>query len=408
VLRDQPNAIGVLRVLARAHLANGEPALAEETMHRAVEANPKDVSVRLDLAQLLAQLGKPDQAKPIAAELVKEQPNNIPALDTLFRVSVASKDYDTGRAAAEALVASQPKSPVGYFYEGLLAEESKRNDEALRLYGQAVDLQPDALEPLQAQTHLLLALKRGPEAVKRLDELSAKAPKAATAPDLKGDLLLAQGNTSGAQAAFKEAIARSPRWLPPYRGLAQAEFAAKDPDAGLATLRGAQSTVDQPDQLALEIALYLERTGKTDEAITQYEEVMRRNPRSEVAANNLAMLLVTYKTDAASVERAKTLSARFAESANPSYLDTYGWVLFKNGEAAASVPVLEKVVSKAPNAAVALYHLGMAQSQNGSSAQARDNLSRAVNSGTKFSGLEEAKATLDRLAKLPSGGAAKT
>jgi hypothetical protein len=50
----------------------------------------------------------------------------------------------------------------------------------------------------------------------------------------------------------------------------------------------------------------------------------------------------------------------------------------------------------------------MAQSQNGSSAQARDNLSRAVNSGTKFSGLEEAKATLDRLAKLPSGGAAKT
>jgi len=408
VLRDQPNAIGVLRVLARAHLANGEPALAEETMRRAVEANPKDAGIRLDLAQLLAQLGKPEQAKPIAAELVKEQPNNIPALDTLFRVSAASKDFDTARAAAEAIVASQPKSAVGYLYEGLLAEEAKRNDEALRLYGEAVDLLPDGAEPLQAQIRLLLALKRGPEALKRLDQLIAKAPAAARPPNLKGDMLLAQGDTSGAQAAFKEAIARAPRWWQPYRGLAQAEFAAKDPDAGLATLRGAQSTVDQPDQLALEIALYLERTGKTDEAITQYEDVMRRNPRSEVAANNLAMLLVTYKKDAASVERARTLSARFADSTNPSYLDTYGWVLFKNGQAAASVPILERVVSKVPDAPVALYHLGMAQSQNGSNAQALGNLSRAVNSGTKFSGLDEAKATLDRLAKLPSGGGAKT
>jgi tetratricopeptide (TPR) repeat protein len=408
VLRDQPNAIGVLRVLARAHLANGEPALAEETMRRAVEANPKDASVRLDLAQLLAQLGKPEQAKPIVAELVKDQPNNIPALDTLFRVSAAVKDYDTARAAAEARVASQPKSAVGYFYEGLLAEEAKRNDEALRLYGEAVDLQPDGFEPLQAQTRLLVTLKRGPDALKRLDELITKAPTAAMAPNLKGDLLLAQGNAGGALAAFKEAIARAPRWWQPYRGLAQAQFAAKDPEAGLATLRGAQAKVDQPDQLALEIALYLETAGKTDEAIAQYEDVMRRNPRSEVAANNLAMLLVTYKTDAGSVERAKSLSVRFADSTNPSYLDTYGWVLFKNGEAAASVPILERVVSKVPNAPVALYHLGMAQSQNGSSAQALGNLSRAVNSGAKFSGLDEAKATLDRLAKLPSGGGAKT
>jgi tetratricopeptide (TPR) repeat protein len=59
VLRDQPNATGVLRVLARAHLANGEPAIAEETMRHAVEANPKDAVLRLDFAQLLIQLGKP-------------------------------------------------------------------------------------------------------------------------------------------------------------------------------------------------------------------------------------------------------------------------------------------------------------------------------------------------------------
>jgi tetratricopeptide (TPR) repeat protein len=408
VLRDQPNAVGVLRVLARAHLANGEPALAEETMRRALEANPKDESVRLDLAQLLAQIGKSEQAKPIVADLVKEQPGNMAALDTLYRVAASTKDYDTAKSAAETMIATQPKAAVGYLYKGMLAEEAKRNEEALELYGKAVDLQPDALEPLQAQIRLLVALKRMPEASQRLEEITARVPTGAFAPNLLGGLRMTQDRTQEALDAYQMALTRSPKWWAPYHGLAEAQFAAKDTDAALATLRKGEAVADNPDRLGLEIGLYLDRSGKPEEAIRQYEQVIRLNPQSDGAANNLAMLLVTYKNDAASLDRAKALSARFANSSNPSYLDTYGWVLFKRGEAAASVPILERVVSKAPDAPVALYHLGMAQSQAGNTEKALGNLTRAVNSGQKFSGFDEAKATLDKLAKLPSGGVAKT
>lgn len=146
----------------------------------------------------------------------------------------------------------------------------------------------------------------------------------------------------------------------------------------------------------------LENQGNPDQAIGEYEKIVRRYPQSEVAANNLAMLLATYKRDPVSLDQAKELSARFADSPNPSYLDTYGWVLYKRGEAAASVPVLARVVAKSPDAVIARYHLGMAQSQAGDNSDARDNLTRAVKSGTRFSGLDEAKATLDKLAKLPS------
>jgi tetratricopeptide (TPR) repeat protein len=408
VLRDQPNAIGVLRTLARAHLANGEPAIAEETMRRALEANPTDATIRMDLAQLLTQLGKAGQAKPILVDLVKEQPGNVPALDTLFRVSASTKDYATAQSAAEAIVATHPEVAMGYLYEGMLAETENHKEEAVRLFGEAADLQPDALEPLQSQIRLMVISKRVPEAMKRLDEVTAHLPNMSMAPHIKGELLLEQGHLNEAQDAFKIAIARTPKWWAPYRGVAYAQFAAKDPDAALATLRDAQSIVDQPDQLATEIALYFERSGKTDEAIREYEAVIRRIPQSEIAANNLAMLLVTYRKNAASLDRAKALTARFADSANPSYLDTYGWVLFKHGEAAASVPVLERVVSKVPDVPVLLYHLGMAQSQAGYSAQALGNLTRAVKSGAKFSGLDEAKAVLDKLAKLPSVTASKT
>jgi predicted Zn-dependent protease len=408
VLRDQPNAIGVLRTLARAHLANGEPAIAEETMRRALDANPKDAGIRLDLAQLLAQLGKLDQAKAMLEGLVKDQPNNVAALDTLFRVSAGTKDYDTARMASDAMVASEPKSPVGYVYQGIVAEQTNHAADALRLYTHAAELQPDAFEPLQAETRLLVQANRQAEALQKLDALIAANPKNAFAPDIKGDVLLNEKDFSGAQAAFKVAIARAPAWWPAYRGLATAQFAAKDTDGAVATLKGAEGAVSQPDLAGIDLATYYERVGKPEDAMREYDGIVKRSPQSDVAANNLAMLLVTYGKDAASIDRAKTLTARFADSTNPSFLDTYGWVLFKHGEAAASVPVLQKVVAQEPNAPVAFYHLGMAQSQAGAKAQALDNLTKAVKSGAKFSGLDEAKATLDQLANLPAGAAPKT
>jgi Tfp pilus assembly protein PilF len=208
--------------------------------------------------------------------------------------------------------------------------------------------------------------------------------------------------------AYKLAMQRAPKWWAPYRGLAKTQFAEKNPDAALATLHDAQSTVDKPDQLSLAMAEYYESVNRLDDAIREYEAALRMNPQSEVTVNNLAMLLVTYKTDPASLDRAKKLAARFSESANPSFLDTYGWVLYRHGEAAASVSVLERVVAKAPGAPVALYHLGMAQSQAGSSTQARENLERAVNSGMKFAGIDEARATLDKLSKVQAKDASRT
>ena len=403
VLRDQPNAEGVVRTLARAHLANGEPALAEETMRHAAEANRGNLALQLDFTQLLVQLGKAEQAKPILADAVKRQPDSLPALNGQYQVAMAMHDLDTAESAADALVALRPKEAGGYLYQGMVAEQRKRNDEALRLFDRAAKLQPNASEPLEAVVRALVNLKRTPEALKRLDESAAAYPSSSFALVIKGELLMRSGRNADAKDTFKQAIARTPKWWPPYRGLAAAELANKeDPAVAIATLRAAKPVVDDDQQLVLQLAAVLEKSGKPDQAIEEYEGVLRKGPQSEVAANNLAMLLATYRTDPASLDRAKDLSARFANSANPSYLDTYGWVLFKRGDAADSVPVLSKVVAAAPDAILSRYHLGMAQWAPGDGADARDNLSRAVSSGTQFVGLDEARATLVKLSKAPA------
>lgn len=400
VLRDQPNAVGVMRTLARAHLANGEPALAEETMRRAVDVNAKDLAARLDLAQLLAQIGKPEQARPVIDELVKLEPNNQMALDTQFRVSSASGDLAGAKAAADAIVALQPNSGLGYYYQGVVAEAAKHLDDAVRLYSVSLEKQPNAVEALQSLALLLVKLNRAPEALKRLDEVAVKYPTLPLAFNIKGDVLLGTQHAADAEVAFKMAIERTPTWWPPYRGLARAQSVGHNDAGAMATLRDGIAKITDNESLQLDLARMLENGGKSDEAIKQYEGVLQQYPQSEIAANNLAMMLVTFKSDKASLDRAKDISQRFSASKNLAYLDTYGWVLYKHGEPVAAVAVLQSVLVKAPESAVALYHLGMAQASAGQSDAARANLMQSLKSGKTFPGMDEAKAALDKLAKL--------
>ena len=399
VLRDQPNTVGVMRSLARAHIANGEPVLAEEILRRALEANPKDSTLQLDLAQLVFDLGRPGQAKPIIDALAKQQPNNTQVLEMQYKVAVATNDLVTARAAADAFVATQPQWSVGYFFQGAVAEATQRPEDAVRLYSKSLEVQPDAAEPLQGLVRVLVTLKRAPEALKRVDAVIDRYPKDSIAPAIKGDLLLATEQPNEAAAAFKTAIERDPKLSVAYRNLATAEHMNHDDDGAIATLRGGIDKVSNPEALETALAGLYDSLGRPDDAAEVYESALRRNPQADIAANNLAMFLVTHRKDQASLDRAVKLSARFAESSNPDFLDTYGWVLYKHGDAMAAVVALRDVLAKAPQSPIVLYHLGMAQFLAGQADAARDSLTRAVKSGKDFPGVDEAKATLDRLAR---------
>ncbi len=400
VLRDQPDSEEVLRMLSRAHLANGEPQIAEDVMRHALEANPSNLSLQRDFAELLTRLGKSDEANSVIANAVEQRPGSLEALDTQFRISMTTKDLRAAKTAADAIVAQKPKLAIGYMYEGAVAEAEKRYDEALRQYSTAGTVEPDAAEPLEATVRVLAAMNRLPEALQHLDDAAAKFSTDPRPLDVKGELLLQKGRIPEAEEAFRRAMARAPKWWPPYRGLAKAQLLAKQ-DVGTVIdgLRHAETVVDQSERLSEVLATLLEREGKPDEAIAEYQAALRKYPHSDVAANNLAMLLVSYRTDPASLDMARGLVARFANSPILAYRDTYGWVLYKHGEAAAAVPVFARIVAESPEAMIVRYHLGMAQALAGNPAEARDNLTRVVDSGKRFPGLDEAKSTLERLNK---------
>jgi tetratricopeptide (TPR) repeat protein len=93
---------------------------------------------------------------------------------------------------------------------------------------------------------------------------------------------------------------------------------------------------------------------KSDEA---YEKVLKIEPGNLLVLNNYAYYLSLRNEN---LERAEQMAktAVEMEPANSSYLDTYGWVLFKMGKYEEAKTWIEKAIAAGEESAVVLEHYG--------------------------------------------------
>jgi predicted Zn-dependent protease len=135
--------------------------------------------------------------------------------------------------------------------------------------------------------------------------------------------------------------------------------------------------------------------GKPDKAENELELAYKRNPNSWRVANDLAYLL-SEKPNLKDIDRALEL-AKKAQTLQPEGLavaDTLGWIYYKKGDYKQSISLIGKVQANSPSNPVFNYHLGMAQFKAGNQSQARESLKKAMESGVKFPGRNEAEQTL--------------
>ncbi len=401
VLRDQPDAVPVLRALARAHIANHEPALAEETLQRAVSLSPLDPDVRVELTQMLVQSGKGEQALPLIEQTVRDNPTNVQARELLVRLYLARADYAAARVAAEDLKTLAPTKAVGFYLSGVAAQTEKRTADAQASFEKALELQPDAADALAALARLHVTDGHPERARAVVDKVLARDAGNIAALNLSGELHLASNELVPAQQEFTKVVAAAPEWALGWRNLSLAQQAANDRAGAVATLEKGVQKTRWDFSLVADLAALYERNQEFDKAIASYEEMVAKRPGIEAAENNLAMLLVTYRKDQKSLDRARELSQQFANSSNPALLDTHGWVLYRRGQYAEALSVLERAHQIAPQATVLRFHLGMAQFKSGQSAQARENLQAALQGKSLFAGADEARAAL---ASIPAKG----
>ena len=325
-----------------------------------------------------------------------------PARESLVRAYIANQDLVAARTAAEDLKILRPESASGPYLAGLIAQAENRFDDSHKDLQRALELQPTAMDALVALARLEMARGRAAAAEARVRAFVAANPGNPVSRNLLGEILVARKAYAPATEEFSKAIASEPKWPVAHRNLALTKLATNDVPGAVAVCEaGVKATGYSPDLVADLAALY-ERQGKFEAAIATYSELQRRTPDGQIAANNLAMLLVTYRKDKASLDRAKALTERFANSDVASLLDTHGWVRLQSGEVDAALPVLERALSRAPDSRVIRYHLGMAQLKAGQHDKARGTLQSALDGATPFTGIDEARSALADLNRRTS------
>jgi tetratricopeptide (TPR) repeat protein len=401
VVHDHPQSVIPERMLAKAYVANGEPALAEQALHTALDLVPNDAAasaaVSVDLAKVLLQTQRPDRAVELMEGVVRKVPADLQARIVLVRAYLAKQDYNAARAGAQDLQTMAPNSGLGAYLGGMAAAGQNKPDEAQKEFEHALAIEPKAFDALAALARLELTRGQAPQAIALIKHATEQDPANAPALNLLGEMYLGQKNLPQAADALTRASTVAPKWWIPYRNLALVKLASNDTDGAIAAYRAGLAVAPTDPQLVSELALIYEGHGRTDEAIAVYDAAYRLNPRIVGIANNLAMLLVTYKTDRASLDRARDLSAAFASSNDGRLLDTNGWVHFKRGEYAEALPVLGRAADKAPDAKQIRYHLAMAELHSGQTDRARTDLETALSGSAKFIGADDARAALASL-----------
>ena len=397
VLRDQPDSPALLASLARAHVQNGETDLARENYRRSIALDPANSNLQREYAEFLGQQGDFAEAQQVIDASLRSNETDLPSLETLFRIQLAERDFDTASATVETITSNYPEHPVGYYLNGRLAEAQGDRDSAIEQYNASLDRAPRGVEPLGALARVLIASNRRGDAKQVLMQTTSEFPDHSVAHNLLGELQISDREFTSAVASADSAIASAPSWWIPYRTKALATAGSGDIDAVLSVYREGLEATDNAPVLGMDLAALLQRSDDTEGAIEVYEKVYDKNPTSDVVANNLAMLLATHRSDADSYARAFDLVERFRTSDVPSYLNTYGWVRYKQGNYDEAVSYLRRAAASEPDRPEMRYHLGMALLQQGQVEAARSELIEAVDSAEEFFGKEEARNTLETL-----------
>ena len=394
--KDKPGSLEITDLLAHAHHLIGEPELAREVLADAVKFNDAEPRAHLLLAADMAQTKEFPVAMSEIDAAIKADPKDVTAWQMKIDVALAMNDFAGAEAEAVKMETLFPADSRGHLTHGRVLAAQKKFGPALAQYDAAAKVAPDAPEPRIAAVALLTAQRKFDDATARIDAIQKANPNSAVAREMRGEVALAAGDLAKAQDQFQQLVAMPAAPASAYKNLAAVLVARKSLPEAMGVLDQGEKAWPADVTLASARAEWLGRAGRTDEAIAVYEKLLQRAPNSDVAANNLAYVLVQSKRDKASLDRALQLANRFSASTQPLYIDTLGLVEYRLGRYDDAAAVLGRAATLAPDNAGVQLHYGMALYRKGDLQQGAQLVRKALAGKTPLADQDEAQALIAR------------
>ncbi len=348
LVKKHPNDMNYRVMKGNWLIQNGMHAEAFEEYQFALRQDPKHVAARLSLLDYYRTLDKDSLANALQEDIL-ESPE-IPTNDKVMLVrKVVAENEQNGADSTQVLdlfhrVLSKPQhsADMTAMYAAYLQMKNFPQDSINTVYYQALKIEPD-------NASVRLALIQSLWKEQNFDEIIRLS---------------------------KEATQYNPDEMAFYYFLGVCYFQKGNNDASLDALRRGVSQINSKSNKEFVSDFYaimgdiLHEKGKSTEAYAAYDSCLQWKPDNISCLNNYAYFLSEEDKD---LDKAELMSKKTIdeEPENPTYLDTYAWILFKQQHYEEAQKYIDKVLELSPSPdATLLEHAGDIYSKTGNTKEA--------------------------------------
>jgi predicted Zn-dependent protease len=340
VAARQPANPGVFTALADAYLQNDQYNEAVAALRRVLSLTPSDPLVVRRIANIQSSFGDLAGATVAVDEFVARNPASIEARTMQIGLALQTKDWTAADLALAAVYHNDVPDAErkALRLDAEVKEARGRPADAAGLYRRLlVGKEDSSFDAAVGRSFARTSIAAG-QSAQALDVLAGLASKVAPGDVASYDLALAMlydnlGQAAKSQALLEAAIQKAPADPAPYLQQAKALAQRNDVPSAMAFLaRGLAAGVPK-EPLLLMRAEIQKAAGLIDQEIGSYREMLKINPKSAVAANELVNRLADLKPlDKAGLREARDLLQQNAVIKNLVVLDTLAWSSYRLGD----------------------------------------------------------------------------
>lgn len=394
VLQKDKTHAGAMEALAELALAEGKSGEATAWLEKANSAHPESLPGAMRLASRYLHTGEKQKALALTRKYQTENSANPELLDLLGQAQLANGDKEGALDTYSKLAAVMPKSAGAQVRVAGAHMLLNNNEAAAEDLKKALALQPDFLQAQLAQVELAIRSGHVDEALAIARQVQHQRPSAAIGYALEGDLQLRNKKPELALPLYERgfALEKSATLMSKLYAVLTALGKEKQAEQRVQQWQAAAAPGD------MQVAAFLVGTSMEKKqypvAIQNIQKILQQDPNNAALLNNLAWAYQQVHDPRAlpTAERAYQLA-----SDSPQVMDTLGWLLVEQGNAARGVPLLQRAVGLAPSATLIRLHLATGLQKAGDKAAARKELQQVLAAGNKSPEYEQAQTLLKQM-----------